>query len=363
MAWTRELEVEGNVAAGAAARDGEDVGARSGARLSPAAHDRALELRDQLAALVAGRRAFLQRSGRDASLYPPPTDGLRLAYHTVMQGEQDVLRHLGLLHHLIGEPGGAGPAAAGKYRDAVRRLPDALQPQPPGRLGEVVDRDALASLETLDLLAGCGRLWELRHGGRPRVLEIGPGHGRLAAHLKRLLPGARYFCLDRPEGLLFSSIYLTTLFEDEDNVLITPDNLHLLGTDAPGFTFLPDYLFDDCREQGKPFDLILAGDALAAMTAPRLRHFGAGIRRLLAPEGILLERGADAAVEGLAEHLPFCAPLGGVRRACGAARLWAPRPVVPYDWLPSHEYVWRRRSLSRLLRDAAVRLLRRLGLL
>src|SRR5947209_404951 len=98
MAWT--VTAHNDVAVGRDARPAPE--ARE--RLSPAALDRALELRDQIGQLVRGRPDFLARSGRDASLYPPAgspaDDALGMAYLTVMQGDQRVLSHLRLLRQI-----------------------------------------------------------------------------------------------------------------------------------------------------------------------------------------------------------------------------------------------------------------------
>ena len=163
------------------------------------------------------------------------------------------------------------------YLDRTSFLPEVLHISPPNVFGEIgwlvdgkiVNHDTNVYLERIGLLAESGKLWELRNRTpasaaaqnrpwrRPRILEIGGGYGGLAYHLRKLIPDARYYLLDIPESLLFSSIYLSTLWQQDDNVLLTPDNLAELHKDSPGFTFVPNYLFERLSAAGLEFDLVI----------------------------------------------------------------------------------------------------------
>ncbi|MGH8641491.1 MAG: putative sugar O-methyltransferase, partial [Burkholderiales bacterium] len=137
-----------------------------------------------------------------------------------------------------------------RYRELSRHVPDVLRVSPPNRFGEagwifdgrIVNYDTYACLERVALLNAAGLLQRLSSGasGRiPRILEIGGGYGGLAYHLKTLLPRARYIAVDLPESLLFAALYLTTLFPDESNVLVTSPEMIGRDLDRPGFTFIP----------------------------------------------------------------------------------------------------------------------------
>jgi SAM-dependent methyltransferase len=388
--------------------------------LSAEALAHARVLCDRVGTLVEERADFLTRSGRDPGLHLPrghwdPVNGsLYIGYRTLMQRTPDVLNHLRIFsqvftgYQLLTLSGGYGlpittsvpedaderlatRAAAGdpcieEYRDATRRLPELLHLSPPARFGEVgwrfggnlVNPDVVSYLERVALLADCGVLWDLRgrarhspRARRPHILEIGSGYGGLAHYLKELIPEARYFCVDLPESLLFSSGYLSTQHEQDDNALVTPDSLEQLATDAPGFTFVPNYLFDDCLAAGLQFDLILNTLSMSEMDEKQIHYYCEGITRLLGPEGVFFEQNHDEAVLGLpdarrviAEYLPCCLPLPSLapwRGRQGRAHLWAARRVAPHAWRPGREVVSPGGIVRRLMRRLRARLLRPFG--
>jgi SAM-dependent methyltransferase len=245
------------------------------------------------------------------------------------------------------------------YLEATRHLPDLLHVSPPRMFGEVgwlvngkiVSHDTLAYLERLALLSYSGKLWELIHrksfaspgsfSGRPRILEIGSGYGGLAYYLKTLIPGARYFCVDLPESLLFSSIYLSTLFPNDNNVLVTQQNIGDLAKDGSGFTFVPNYLFDACVARGLEFDLVINTLSMSEMLEKQVRYYCRGIAKLLGSRGVFFEQnqnnkaiGFINASEIIAEYLPYRLPLSCAFRPLtqGQPHLWATKPISPYQW-------------------------------
>jgi putative sugar O-methyltransferase len=359
--------------------------------LPPDAYARADELCGRLRSLIADRVAFLARSGRDPAIHLPRgiwdlNAPLHAASRLMLSGHPDVVRHLRLYaqaftgYQLVSLdrskgrgvpriiPADLDDALAAKaanvdvivdhHLDACRRLPETLHISPPGIFGEVgwvhdgriINHDTHDYLERLALLADCGVLWELRHRTSqepaPRILEIGSGFGGLAYHLKKLLPRARYVCVDIPESLAFSSVYLTTLFPDEDNALVTPDAPDGLAADGPGVTFLPNFLFDDFVDFGRPFDLVINTLSMSEMAEAQVRHYCAGIAKLLSPDGVFFEQNHDNRSLGfldarriIAECLPYCVPLSSavVRRTKGAAHLWSVRRPPRFPWIKWHE--------------------------
>jgi hypothetical protein len=360
-------------------------------QLTPAAYQKALQLRDQIRFLLEEREGYIRRKGLDPQIHLPMGNwklggGLYAACRTVMKGDYQVLNHLRLFsqiftgYKLLTLSGGPGlpipnhvpvkvnerlaelaatpDGCVSAYQKTVENLPDFLHITPPHALGEVgwlvdgkiVNHDTLVYLERILLLAECGLLGELRQRdapvltgdpGRPRILEIGSGYGGLAYQIKKIVPNARYFCVDIPESLLFSSIYLSTLFENEDNVLISPENLRDLDKQSSGLTFVPNYLFDLCCKSGLKFDLVINTLSMSEMVEKQVRYYCAGIARLLGRRGVFFEQNQDNRPCGflfaklvIADCLPYCCPLASPARALtqGHPHLWAVNPVLPYTW-------------------------------
>jgi SAM-dependent methyltransferase len=386
--------------------------------LSASAFNRALELRDRIGGLIKGRETFLRKTGRDPAVHMPRGNwdlgnDVYTGHWALMRGDYEVVNHLRLFsqvftgfqllslshdHHSVNVIPTAVPDDADErfaalaatpgegvegYLESVNYLPEELHISPPAMFGEVgwlydgkiLNRDTFGYLERMVLLAESGKLWELRNrdrsGWRPRILEIGSGYGGLAYHIKKLIPQARYYCVDLPESLLFSSIYLSTLFEHEDNLLVTPDNLSALRADSPGFTFLPNYLFDDCCDAGLSFDLIINTLSMSEMVEAQVHYYCQGIVRLLAQDGVFFDQNQDNrsvgfidAKQHIARCLPFCLPLRSPVRPLtrGMAHLWATNRFRPYLWLASHEYLPGPKTMVQRVRSLGGRVLRKLGM-
>lgn len=250
------------------------------------------------------------------------------------------------------------------YLDAIAQLPESLHITPPNAFGEVgwlvndkiVNHDTNAYLERLVLLAETGKLWELRNRTpefaalrkrpwqRPCILEIGGGYGGLAHYIVQLIPNARYYIVDIPESLLFSSIYLSTLWPDHDNVLITPDNLHDLAKDTAGFTFVPNYLFDECCAAARTIDLAINTLSMSEMTERQVRDYCTGIRGLMGRDGVFFEQNQDNRHFGhldaksvVAEHFPWFLRVNSLALPItqGQANLWSDAPEIPRGWCAS----------------------------
>jgi len=368
--------------------------------ISAEAYQQARELCERIRALIAGRPESLRRLGRAAEVHLPHGNweldrGLYACYRTVVDGDYAILNNLRLFaqvftgFQLTSLSKGQGLAIPREvppdldarlaelarqpspdvdaYLQAAMHLPDTLHLTPPSVFGEVgwrvdgkiINHDTRAYLERVALLAHCGQLWKLRnrtqchaslHGQpwrRPRILEIGGGYGGLAYHLMSLIPEARYVIVDIPESLLFSSIYLSTLWENKENVLITPDRLADLDQDSAGFTFLPNFLFDDYCAAGPEVDLVINTLSMSEMTEPQVRYYAKGITNLLGERGVFFEQNQDNrplemldAKTILARCFPLWLPLPSLvlPPMQGQAHLWSATPVKPYAWRPSSAF-------------------------
>ena len=384
--------------------------------LTPAEFERIVQLREQVRGLVEGRRTFIEKSGRDPEIHLPRGNWelggeLYDAYRRLLTGDYAVVNSLRLFSQIftgfqllvmercanlpipqtvppdhdlwLAERAKKVDDTVLAYLKEIRYLPEALHISPPPVFGEVgwladgkiINHDTWAYLERMVLLAESGRLWEMRNrpaGGRPpHILEIGSGYGGLAYHIKKLVPHARYFCVDIPESLLFSSCYLSTLFANEDNVLVTPNNLGGLVRDRPGFTFVPNYLFDDCCAAGVEFDLVINTLSMSEMAEKQVRYYAHGIAKLIGGRGVFFEQNQDNRSVGfidarrvIAEVMPFCVPLHSA--VCpltqGKAHLWCTHWLEPYAWLESRPYIAppsRVRRLVSALRRRVLQPLRR----
>ncbi len=363
--------------------------------ISPQAYQRACQLRDRIRSLLAGREDFL-RSSRSLEIHLPHGNwelggGLYASCSTVLDGDYSIINNLRLfaqiftgyqlltlspgkgttipravppdLDRILSVRAGSPGPEVETYLETTAHLPEALHISPPNVFGEIgwmvngkiINHDTNAYLERIVLLAESGKLWELINRkpelaavrgrlGRPRILEIGSGYGGLAYHLMKLIPEARYFLVDIPESLVFSSIYLSTLWEEKDNTLIGPDNLHDLRKNSAGFTFVPNFLFDDCRSMDLEFDLVINTLSMSEMTEAQVRYYCQGISQLLGRRGVFFEQNQDNRSLGwldarslIGNHFRLCIPLKShtLPTTQGNAHLWADVPVKPYLWGPS----------------------------
>jgi hypothetical protein len=88
------------------------------------------------------------------------------------------------------------------------------------------------------------------HGSEKTVLEIGAGWGGFAYQMKTLFPNLSYIIIDLPQTMLFSALYLKTLFPDAKVLFVERNNVdqfykkqHLYD-----FIFIPHYLISEIPE-------------------------------------------------------------------------------------------------------------------
>jgi hypothetical protein len=149
--------------------------------------------------------------------------------------------------------------------------------------------EGLANLDTLkfyEVLLGLqnrGLLQRFR-GEHPQnrvVAEIGSGWGGFAYQFKALCPKATFVCVDLPPTLLFSAVYLMTLFPDARTLLYGEPGFEakLGDLESYDFVFLPHFHFMAMPKMR--IDLAINMVSFQEMTtqqveayAARLREFG-----------------------------------------------------------------------------------------
>ncbi|MBM4071060.1 MAG: putative sugar O-methyltransferase [Planctomycetes bacterium] len=359
-------------------------------------HAAAVECCRRIQHLTQTREQWITAVGKDRSIHLPQANWdlsrsvLHLAYRVVAGGDYPVLNNLRLFsHNFTGfmlsklEKGPNPPVTAVPenldadlarfegsrcpwgtwHRNICKALPSSYRLSPPPRFGEIgwrigdaiVSYDTCVYLERLALLSAGNVVQRLaRSHSRPRILEIGSGYGGLAYYIKKLLPQARYHCLDIPESLLFASIYLGTLFPG-DNDIVSQDTLGTLAKDSAGFTFVPNYFCDELVKTGQKFDLVINTLSMSEMSAAQVGYYADAIVKLIADRGVFFEQNQDNTHLGfedaksiLAARLPWVLlPLPKFHISQGEAHLWAGQRVAGFDWRPSSELPVLQRELRR----------------
>ena len=311
---------------------------RANERLTGPEFQRAREICREVRALVSGRADYVRAQGLDAEVWTPggiwagewQSTPLYRGTVALLREEYEVIDNLRLFsqvytgYSLIEMKGARGldvpdrvppdlearlAPIGRRIDDGVRRywvlsrfVPRFLRVSQPRRFGEVgwiyagklVNHDASVHVERIALLHGAGLLEPLRAGGRiPLILEIGGGFGGLAFHLKGLLPRARYVIVDLPESLAFSAVYLSTLFPDQRNVVVTSPGM--IGRDLaePGFTFVPNHFCHRVAESGLRADLAMNMLSLSEMTEKQVTAYCRLLVQCLAPGGAFFEQNQD----------------------------------------------------------------------
>lgn len=304
---------------------------------------RANSIIDWIEQVVAARPAYLDRHRMSAAIHFPQAvwaldegDGLYNGLRAVLSRHPTVLNYLRLWsqqfsgYRLLSmepaegrpfpRPEEVGPSAdkrlsayarvpdrwVGRYMRISAKLPPELRISPPRRFGEVgwdvegrtVSFDTYVYLERLALMHDCGLLERLRQiaaaGRTPYLIEIGGGFGGLASYLSSLIPQARIVIVDIPESLVFSSLYLSVLRPEQTHVYAAPETAsESLVTDAPGCTFVPNYLFDRLIRSGPKFDLAINTLSMSEMNASQVDYYCEGLTQLLGDEGVFFEQNHD----------------------------------------------------------------------
>ncbi len=154
-------------------------------------------------------------------------------------------------------------------REIVYSLPNMLGEKGWLYKGTIVNHDAYAYQERLNLMWESGIINLLKEKSDLRILEIGAGWGGLARHLKQILPNAEYYIVDLPEILSFAMTYLR---------LTLP---HM------NFNYVPNYQF---RELSGKFDLVINTLSMNEMSIEQVKDYAEAIKDLIGDDGLFFEQ-------------------------------------------------------------------------
>ena len=117
--------------------------------------------------------------------------------------------------------------------------------------GALINVDTLKFYECLVALNKAGLLAPFRSdaGERKVVMEIGAGWGGFAYQFRTLCPDVTYIIVDLPQTLLFSAVYLRTLFPSASVLTYgdKPAAALLQDCQSYDFVFLPHYFIDNIQ--------------------------------------------------------------------------------------------------------------------
>ena len=112
--------------------------------------------------------------------------------------------------------------------------------------GELVNIDTLKFYESLIALDRAGVLERFRSlTERPIIVEIGAGWGGFAYQFKKIMPHCIYVIIDLPQTMLFSGVYLKTLFPEAKTFIYGENGNNIIPFDSItdyDFVFIPHYL-------------------------------------------------------------------------------------------------------------------------
>jgi hypothetical protein len=142
--------------------------------------------------------------------------------------------------------------------------------------------DGKANIDTLkfyEIFLGLERTGVLRKRFRPEqpdrrvVLEIGSGWGGFAYQWKALFPRTTYVCVDLPPTMLFSGVYLSTMFPEAKLLFYGEPGFDkkIRNIKAYDFVFLPHYYFP--KLGGQPLDLAVNMVSFQEMTAAQVENY------------------------------------------------------------------------------------------
>jgi hypothetical protein len=256
-----------------------------------------------------------------------------------------------------------------RYVITTRRLPPHLHISPPRMFGEtgwivkgkIVNHDTYAYLERISLLHEAGILDYLLHWNSrralvgasdlPVVLEIGSGYGGLAYFIKQLIPNIRYIAVDLPECLQYAAVYLSVLYQDAENQLCAEGCPEPGSAKKPGFTFVPNYMFQELARSGLRCDLVINTLSMSEMSPEQVLSYCEGIKGLIRGSGVFFEQNQDNRGIGLLdakaiiqEHFPFRRQLVGAYLNSiyqGVPTLWS---MCDPSWLGSPSDIMTRRA-------------------
>ena len=159
--------------------------------------------------------------------------------------------------------------------------------------GALFNVDTLKYYESLIALSKAGLLAQFRANsgkGKKVVMEIGAGWGGFAYQFKTLCPNITYIIIDLPQTLLFSAVYLRTLFPSASVLTYGDGPMATLLKDYKSydFIFLPHYFLDDIRVE--QLDLTINMVSFQEMTTELVDHYVRKVYQLECPNLYSLNR-------------------------------------------------------------------------
>lgn len=184
-----------------------------------------------------------------------------------------------------------------KSMKILSHLPQEYRISFPVKFGEIgwiannmiFNKDYYMYLERICLLYESGilpKLKELSEAKTVTILEIGSGFGGLAYLIKKIIPNSKIILIDIPESLVFSYIYLATLFSDNEHQLI--ESLEQSISHNAGFTYIPNFNipnFNDVK-----IDLAINTLSFAEMETEQVLSYCSLIKKSLSGDGVLFEQ-------------------------------------------------------------------------
>ncbi|KMP12500.1 hypothetical protein UR09_00015 [Candidatus Nitromaritima sp. SCGC AAA799-A02] len=192
------------------------------------------------------------------------------------------------------------------FIEITRHLPEWMVAKPPKVFGEIgwdvqgspINYDIWVHQERLNLLYETGVINWLRHkaqNGEPvNILEIGAGYGALIYFLKEIVPQARFYIIDIPETLLFSSIYLSIARQKDQHQIYDGETPIPMAKEDVDFKFIPNFLFDDLVKSNVKIDLAINTWSFAEIAEVQVDHYASGLETLLGDQGVLFEQNYES---------------------------------------------------------------------
>ena len=186
-------------------------------------------------------------------------------------------------------------------RDYLVPTPNVLGELGVMRHGVICNHQTADYFERICLMYESGVLPFLRHERpSPTVLEIGGGYGFLAFLLWSIIRPARYFIVDIPESLLFSSIYLSAALPEETIILVDDDAT--FDGQAAGIYFIPNFLWHRISARVRDVDLAINTLSFHEMPRSAVEEYADGIAAIVGRQqrpGLLFEQNFENADERL----------------------------------------------------------------
>lgn len=113
--------------------------------------------------------------------------------------------------------------------------------------GELVNLDTLKFYETALAINSINEFFVKNKHSKLLAVEIGGGWGGFGHVFKELVPNATYVIIDLPQTLLFSSVYLSSLYPDKNIYVYSEYDFDSIKTDLHkfDFVFLPSDIITD----------------------------------------------------------------------------------------------------------------------